>query len=261
MFSLRKDSENNSKRTDYENQNYSTISQGGVCSPLMWNLVANELLNSLTAFGAHCIGYVDNIVITAKGKFERILGLSINSAESTIVLFTRKRKISNMIKNSFGTVLTPLDELKLLSTTCSLLCDASEIINATYTFQMVCFVVLVFLGTLFGMFSTVRAMMDNQATEDFSFGKMILKNCSMSGFMVWMLVHAIVVCSSTRNQEVANNSQQAPLTPQTKALHIAVPPGAPSMSPPLPRRSRMSSPWRPRADPGDVRPRSGPEPA
>lgn len=86
--------------------------QGGVCSPLMWSLVVDELLNRLTAFGVHCIGYADDIVIIAKGKFEGILcdliqtslritndwcqsvELSINSAKTVIVPFTKKRKIS-----------------------------------------------------------------------------------------------------------------------------------------------------------------------
>ncbi|GJQ75593.1 hypothetical protein Trydic_g17673 [Trypoxylus dichotomus] len=88
--------------------------QGGVCSPLMWSLVVDELLSRLTAFGVHCIGYADNITMIAKCKFEGILweliqmslrisnerchsvGLSINSVITTIVPSTRKRKIWNI---------------------------------------------------------------------------------------------------------------------------------------------------------------------
>lgn len=47
--------------------------QGGVRSPLMWSLVVDALLNRLTAFGGHCTGYADAIVIIAKRKYEEIL--------------------------------------------------------------------------------------------------------------------------------------------------------------------------------------------
>jgi len=47
--------------------------QGGVLSPLMWSLVVDELLGSLTGNGVTCRGYADDIVIMAKGKFEGTL--------------------------------------------------------------------------------------------------------------------------------------------------------------------------------------------
>ncbi|GJQ88722.1 hypothetical protein Trydic_g5749 [Trypoxylus dichotomus] len=81
---------------------------------MMRSLVVDELLNRLTEFGVHCLGYTDDIAIIAKGEFEGIfyeliqmslritnewchsVGLSINSSKTTIVPFTRKRNIWNV---------------------------------------------------------------------------------------------------------------------------------------------------------------------
>ncbi|GJQ78554.1 hypothetical protein Trydic_g11665 [Trypoxylus dichotomus] len=90
----------------------------------------------LTAFGAHCIGYADDIAIIAKGKFEKILceliqmslritnewcravELSINSSKTTFVPFTRKRKISIMKDIRLGgTLIECKSELKYLGIT------------------------------------------------------------------------------------------------------------------------------------------------
>jgi len=47
--------------------------QGGVLSPLIWSLVVDKLLEILTGNGVPSLGYVDDIVIMAKGKFEGTL--------------------------------------------------------------------------------------------------------------------------------------------------------------------------------------------
>ncbi|GJQ87043.1 hypothetical protein Trydic_g6802 [Trypoxylus dichotomus] len=60
------------EQTTTINTTYGTP-QGGACSPLIWNLVVDRLLNKLTVFGVHCIGYADHIAIIVKGKFEGIL--------------------------------------------------------------------------------------------------------------------------------------------------------------------------------------------
>ncbi|GJQ77825.1 hypothetical protein Trydic_g16082 [Trypoxylus dichotomus] len=51
--------------------------QGGVCSPLMWSPVADELLNRLTAFGVRCIGYADDIAIEC-GSEVKYLGITLH---------------------------------------------------------------------------------------------------------------------------------------------------------------------------------------
>lgn len=110
--------------------------QGGVTSPLLWSLVVDELLTRLTNQGLTCIGYADDIVIIAKGKFEGTLydliqkglstteewctsvGLSINSAKTIIVPFTRRRKIQLTREiHLSGEIVNQANEVKYLGVT------------------------------------------------------------------------------------------------------------------------------------------------
>lgn len=43
--------------------------QGGILSPLFWNLVVNNLLKTLNKNGIYAPGYVDDIVIVDRGQF------------------------------------------------------------------------------------------------------------------------------------------------------------------------------------------------
>ena len=47
--------------------------QGGVLSPLLWCLVADELLARLSGGGLYAQGYVDDICLLAVGKFPHII--------------------------------------------------------------------------------------------------------------------------------------------------------------------------------------------
>ncbi|CAF4935806.1 unnamed protein product [Pieris macdunnoughi] len=47
--------------------------QGGVLSPLLWNLVVNELITELNAINLYTVGYADDIAILASGNFESTL--------------------------------------------------------------------------------------------------------------------------------------------------------------------------------------------
>ncbi|XP_050311838.1 uncharacterized protein LOC126747328 [Anthonomus grandis grandis] len=110
--------------------------QGGVTSPLLWSLVVDELLEILTNLGFTCIGYADDIVIVVKGRYKGTLydliqrslsiteewctsvGLSINSAKTTIVPFTRKRKMQPTRDIHLGgQVVHTSDEVKYLGVT------------------------------------------------------------------------------------------------------------------------------------------------
>lgn len=151
------------------------------------------------------------VIFAVLGNFSACVSLVKERYE--LINECAKKLVQNRIRKRFGKIVTPLDEIKIMAKTCDMLCDAANLVNDACTFQLVCFVVLVFLGTLFGMFSTVKlVMMDDQQPEDISFGKVILKNCSMSIFMVWMLVLIIMVCSSTqnavRNFKFYNNSNK-----------------------------------------------------
>jgi Reverse transcriptase (RNA-dependent DNA polymerase). len=43
--------------------------QGGVLSPLLWNLTMDELLRDLNEAGYHSVGFADDIAIIIRGKF------------------------------------------------------------------------------------------------------------------------------------------------------------------------------------------------
>jgi ribonuclease HI len=88
--------------------------QGGVLSPLLWNMVLDSLLNRLNNDNFYTIAYADDLVILQTGRFENILcermqvalksieqwcedhSLSANPKKTEMVLFTRKRKLPNL---------------------------------------------------------------------------------------------------------------------------------------------------------------------
>lgn len=47
--------------------------QGGIISPLLWDLVIDSLLNDLNGKGYSTIGYAGDITIPITGKFESTL--------------------------------------------------------------------------------------------------------------------------------------------------------------------------------------------
>ena len=83
--------------------------QGGVLSPLLWNMVADEILHLLNSSGYYTVGYADDFVILIQGKFidtvfDQMQGglklverwcnktdLFVNPNKSSLVLFTRRR--------------------------------------------------------------------------------------------------------------------------------------------------------------------------
>lgn len=86
--------------------------QGGVLSPLLWSLVVDDLLGKLKNKGFEIIGFADDIVIIVRGKYDNIVfnrmqcalnftlswckreGLNINPTKTTIIPFTKRRKVS-----------------------------------------------------------------------------------------------------------------------------------------------------------------------
>ena len=85
--------------------------QGGVLSPLLWNLVVDRLLTITNDLGFNTFGYVDNTVIEVQGKFAHTVreiiqdalnvvvkravkeGLNISPHKTAIVPFTNRRNI------------------------------------------------------------------------------------------------------------------------------------------------------------------------
>ena len=90
--------------------------QGGVLSPLLWDLVVNSLLVKLNSHGIYTQGYADDIAILIRGKFTSTVfdlmqkalqvveewcgeeNLRVNPSKTALVAFTRKRLKENMYK-------------------------------------------------------------------------------------------------------------------------------------------------------------------
>lgn len=88
--------------------------QGGVLSPILWNMVIDGLLKELNESGFNTEGFADDLVILLIGKYEDTLssmmnaafsivddwcrknGLTVNPQKTKLVLFTNKRKLLNM---------------------------------------------------------------------------------------------------------------------------------------------------------------------
>lgn len=83
--------------------------QGGVLSPILWNLVMDSLLVRLNDSGLYSLGYADDLLILLVGKFESSLcelmntalaivaewcresELSVNAEKTVLVMFNRRR--------------------------------------------------------------------------------------------------------------------------------------------------------------------------
>lgn len=110
--------------------------QGGVLSPLLWNLVINDLITKLNAEHFCTIGYADDIAILISGKFASIVcdltqaalriverwcqeyDLSVNPTKTEMVMFTNKRMLGMFtLPKLFGTKLQLAREVKYLGIT------------------------------------------------------------------------------------------------------------------------------------------------
>jgi len=83
--------------------------QGGVLSPILWNITVDTLLQELDSRHIHTVGYADDIAVVVSGKFLSTIvdimkvalktvedwckeeELTVNASKSDAVLFTRKR--------------------------------------------------------------------------------------------------------------------------------------------------------------------------
>jgi len=94
--------------------------QGGVLSPLLWNLVVDEVLKELSSKGVFVQGYADDIVIMVQGRFTNIVanimndnlrfvnewcikeGLHVNPSKTVVVPFTRKKNLDSLSRLKLG---------------------------------------------------------------------------------------------------------------------------------------------------------------
>ncbi len=107
--------------------------QGGVLSPLLWNMVVNDLITTLNANHYYTIGYADDLTILISGRFAgtvfevtqaalRIVEqwcdnyeLSVNPTKTGLVLFTNRRSLDDYrLPTLFGTELKLSNETKYL---------------------------------------------------------------------------------------------------------------------------------------------------
>ena len=107
--------------------------QGGVLSPLLWNLVVDDLIRRLNDNGHFTVGYADDLTVLISGKYENILcdvmryvfevienwcreyQLTVNTKKTELILFTRKQKPPKMnLPKLFGSELTLSTEVKYL---------------------------------------------------------------------------------------------------------------------------------------------------
>ncbi len=88
--------------------------QGGVLSPLLWNLVVDGLIRIINDSGVYAQAYADDVVILVSGKFAPTVtellsgalgrvslwceqvGLTVNPRKSTVVPFTNRRKLEGL---------------------------------------------------------------------------------------------------------------------------------------------------------------------
>jgi len=65
--------------------------QGGVLSPLLWNLVADRLLTIINDLGFSTFGYADDIVIIVQGKFANTVREIMQKALNVVAKWAVKR--------------------------------------------------------------------------------------------------------------------------------------------------------------------------
>ncbi|KAL1447090.1 hypothetical protein WDU94_000567 [Cyamophila willieti] len=110
--------------------------QGGVLSPLLWNLVVDELLDKLNNQGYYAQGYADDIVILIRGKYLSTISdvmqsalnivenwceevnLRVNPNKTTLIPFTLKRNLEELRPpHLFNKRLEMVKEVKYLGVT------------------------------------------------------------------------------------------------------------------------------------------------
>lgn len=110
--------------------------QGGVLSPLLWDLVVDDLLTELNNKGLYTQGYADDLVVLIRGKHAHVISelmqqalniieswcnrenLMVNPNKTTMIPFTRRRKLEDIkLPKLFGTELQMSREVKYLGIT------------------------------------------------------------------------------------------------------------------------------------------------
>ncbi|KAL0820148.1 hypothetical protein ABMA28_005307 [Loxostege sticticalis] len=110
--------------------------QGGVLSPLLWSLVVDPIIVKLNKGPYYTVGYADDLVILARGRFPATVSdimqkalsmleewcdenhLSVNPGKTTVIPFTRLRKLTGLSTLTlYGQQLAWSKEVKYLGLT------------------------------------------------------------------------------------------------------------------------------------------------
>lgn len=168
----------------------------------------------------NCVGGLVCAVVLLTSYFTTNISNSLEHFMLSVILFTmfgqfigglrllRKRfnlinhEINNIegeegIKTFHGIITTPTIKLQVLGSTHDALCDAAELWNHVYMVQMLFFVALVFLVTLFAVFSNFRLVFGAHQRINSSVGLEILRNSTMAVFMSSLTVVILTASSST----------------------------------------------------------------
>lgn len=86
--------------------------QGGVLSPLLWNLVVDDLLEQVSRTGAFIQGYADDIVLVVQGKFVDTVTDVMNSTLKQVSSWCRKERLR---VNPSKTVILPITRIRNLN--------------------------------------------------------------------------------------------------------------------------------------------------
>lgn len=101
-------------------------------------------------------------------------------------------------ENKGKVILLKETKLKILSICHDKLCDAAKNINEYYMFQLLCFVTLVFLATLFTIYSNFKILFGSEGSKaDVPNGIISLESSAISIFMAVLLLTILSACSTT----------------------------------------------------------------
>ncbi|MBF2463469.1 hypothetical protein ICI39_14150 [Listeria welshimeri] len=69
--------------------------QGGVLSPLLWNIVVDELIRHLNELKLYTVGYADDLAILISGPFESVLCDRMRTAFKAVEEWCIKHELSD----------------------------------------------------------------------------------------------------------------------------------------------------------------------
>ena len=83
--------------------------QGGILSPLLWNLTMDDLLRDLNEAGYYSIGFADDIAIIIRGKFPSTVSEVLQNSLKRLENCFNRTKLSG---NPNKTTIVPFNRLK-----------------------------------------------------------------------------------------------------------------------------------------------------